>query len=256
MYYITDYLAKHNKKIMNNILIKSYIESDWLGKAILIGLFLLSIYAWAIMALKWRMFKEITAKKNNFFKALSRVQGNILSLYQKGNTSSNSPFHNLYETLCEELDTMLEVNVRAGKPKKLTNIQLNNLIELADTTISNLVISFEKYLIVLATATSVSPLLGLLGTVWGILVAFQGIANIGSTSISVMAPGIAEALVTTVGGLLVAMPALIGYNWITARIQTLTTELENFSSKILSHIQSIYCTSFIYDKDPAYTEKA
>lgn len=241
---------------MNNILIKSYLEADWLGKAILILLFVLSIYAWAIMVLKWRMLKEIAKKKTQFFKALYRAQGDLLLLYQRGNPLAGSPFQNLYETICEELNTMLELNIKAGKPKKLTNIQLSNLLELSGATISNIVISLEKYLIVLATATSVSPLLGLLGTVWGILVAFQGIANIGSTSISVMAPGIAEALVTTVGGLLVAVPALIGYNWIAERIEILTTELENFSSKILSYIQSIYCTHTIYDKEPAYSENA
>lgn len=241
---------------MNNILIKSYLQSDWLGRAILIGLFLLSIYAWAIMVLKWRMMKDIANKKNKFFKMLNRTQGEILSLYQRGNPSSNSPFQNLYETLCEELNTMLDINIKAGKPKKITALQLNSLTELAECTISNIIISLEKYLVVLASATSVSPLLGLLGTVWGILVAFQGIANIGSTSISVIAPGIAEALVTTVAGLLVAMPALIGYNWITSKIQTITTELENFSSRILSYIQSIYSTSIIHEKEPAFSENA
>lgn len=235
---------------MNNVLIKSYLDSDLFGKAILIGLFLLSIYAWAIMALKWRMIKDIIARKNALMRMLSRTQENILSSYQRGNPLPDSPFNNLYETICEESNNMLDLNIRSGKPRKLTEIQLNALIELSNSAISNLVIAMEKYLIVLATTISISPLLGLLGTVWGILISFQRIAVVGSTSITVMAPGMAEALVTTVAGLLVAIPALIGYNWINLRIQTLTTELENFSSRILSYIQSIYCTSNIYDKEP------
>lgn len=240
---------------MNNVLIDSFFKSDWLGKAIVIVLFLLSIYAWAIIAMKWRLMKDISAKKNILFKMLGRTQGELASLYQRGNPLPGSPFQNLYETVCEELNTMLDENIRQGKTKKLTNIQFNNLLELSDLTISNQVVNLEKYLIVLATATSISPLLGLLGTVWGILVAFTGIATFGSASLTVIAPGIAEALVTTVVGLLVAIPALIGYNWITNKIQIVTKELENFSTKILSYIQSIYCTPIAYEKEPVYANQ-
>jgi biopolymer transport protein TolQ len=241
---------------VNNVLIRSYLESDWFGKAILIGLFCMSIYAWAIMALKWRMIKEITAKKNELFKMLNRTQGSVLTLYQPGNPLPESPFQAIYETLCAELNVMLDLNVRHNKPKRLTNIQMNNLTELSDCTISNQIIGLEGYLLVLATTSSISPLLGLLGTVWGILISFQGVANVGSMSLAVIAPGMAEALVTTVGGLLVAMPALIGYNWITNRIGTITTEMENFSSRILAHIQSIYCTSSSYEKEPEFSANA
>jgi biopolymer transport protein TolQ len=200
--------------------------------------------------------KEITAKKSELFKILNRAQGSILSIYQPANILPQSPFQSIYETLCSELNVMLDVNIRHGKPKKLTNIQMNNLIELSDSTISNQILALEKYLIVLATTATISPLLGLLGTVWGILIAFQGIGAAGSTSISVIAPGMAEALVTTVGGLLVAMPALIGYNWVTTRVNMLTTEMENFSTRILAHIQSIYCTSSLYEKEQEYSANA
>lgn len=237
---------------MGNVLIESFIKFDWFGKTIVIALFILSIFAWAIIAMKWRAFKDIAMKKNRFFKMLGHTQGNILSLYQEGNRLPNSPFQNLYEIICEELNTTLDTNIREGKPKKITNIQFNNIYELADLTVSNQIISLEKYLIVLATATSISPLLGLLGTVWGILVAFMGIASFGSASLIVIAPGIAEALVTTVAGLLVAIPALIGYNWITNKVELLTRELENFSTKLLSHIQSIYSIPVSYEKEPAY----
>lgn len=237
---------------MGNVLIESFLKSDWFGKTIVIALFILSIFAWAIIAMKWRMFKDIAGKKNHLFKILGRTQGNILSIYQKGNQLPNSPFHNLYEIICEELNTMLDTNIREGKPKKITNIQFNNIYELADLTVSNQIISLEKYLVLLATATSISPLLGLLGTVWGILVAFMGIASFGSANLIVIAPGIAEALVTTVVGLLVAIPALIGYNWITNKVELLTKELENFSTKLLSHIQSIYSIPAAYEKEPAY----
>lgn len=238
--------------MINNALISSFFESGWFGRAILIILFILSIYAWAIIAMKWRMMKDITIKKNNFLKMLTRTQGDIISLYQRGNPLPRSPFQNLYETICEELNMVLDKNIREEKPKKLTNIQLDNLFELANSTISNILISLEKYLIVLSTTASVSPLLGLLGTVWGILISFRGMATFGSANLSVIAPGISTALVTTVAGLIVAIPALIGYNWITNKIQILTRELENFSSRMLSYIQSVYSTQTTYEKELAY----
>lgn len=238
--------------MINNVLIESFLKADWFGKAIVIILFFLSIFAWAIIAMKWRIMKDIALKKSNLFKMLSRTQGNILSLYQQGNPQPNSPFQNLYETMCNELNNMLDINVREGKPKKLTNIQFNNLIELSDLTISDQISNLDKYLIILATAVSISPLLGLLGTVWGILVAFMGIASFASASLLVIAPGIAEALVTTVAGLLVAIPALIGYNWITSKIDIVSKELDNFSTKLISHIQSIYCIPYSYEKEPVY----
>lgn len=237
--------------MINNVLIESFLKSDWFGKTIVIILFFLSIFAWAIIAMKWKMIKDIALKKRNLFKMLGRTQGNILSLYQQGNPLPNSPFQNLYETICGELNNMLDINVRDGRPKKLTNIQFNNLVELADLTVSEEVSNLERYLVVLATAVSISPLLGLLGTVWGILVAFMGIASFASASLVVIAPGIAEALVTTVVGLLVAIPALIGYNWITNRIDLVSRELDNFSTKLISYIQSIYCTPS-YEKEPVY----
>lgn len=240
---------------MNNILISSFLKADWFGKGIVIILFCLSIYAWAIIAMKWRMMKDIESRKNTFFKILGRTQGNLFSVYQHGNPLPSSPFQNLYETVADELNNMLDINIAEGKPKKLTNTQFNGLLELSDLTISNHVVALEKYLIVLATATSISPLLGLLGTVWGILVAFTGIATFGSASLTVIAPGIAEALVTTVVGLLVAIPSLIGYNWITNKIQLVTKELENLSTKILSHIQSVYSTHTAYEKEPEYARE-
>lgn len=228
---------------MNNVLISSYNNSDAMGKAIVILLFFLSIYAWAIIAFKIRIVKDITVKKAALFKMLNRTQGDILSAYQRGNTMPNAPFQNLYNAICEELSVMLDANARGGKPRKLSSVQLDNLFELADCTISNQVLALEKYLVVLATTVSISPLLGLLGTVWGILIAFVGMGNVGSASLTIMGSGIAEALVTTVAGLLVAIPALIGYNWITNKVQILTREMENFSTRILSYIQAVYCSS-------------
>ena len=97
-------------------------------------------------------------------------------------------------------------------------------------------------LISLASITSISPLLGLLGTVWGIMIAFVDIKNFGSSSIQVVAPGIAEALVTTIAGLVVAIPASMAYNAFNTNIRQMALEMENLSSEFLGDLRmhSVY----------------
>jgi biopolymer transport protein TolQ len=86
----------------------------------------------------------------------------------------------------------------------------------------------------LATTAATTPFIGLFGTVWGIMNAFQGIGEAGSTSLAVVAPGISEALVTTAIGLAAAIPALLGYNFLQSRLQVLVTEIDNFSGDFLT----------------------
>lgn len=245
---------------MNNALVASFWDSGWFGRAILIILFTLSIYAWAIIAMKWRMLKEIRRSSDKFLSLFQNTKGDILSVYKKGQQKTYSPFQYLYETTCDELTNLLNIN----NQKRITNLQFNTLYESADCTISSQILSLEKYLIVLATTASISPLLGLLGTVWGVLISFRGMSALGNASLAVVAPGISEALVTTVAGLIVAIPALVGYNLITNRLQVLTRELENFSSRLLSYIQAAYTTSSVtaeatgtttsslYENEPAF----
>ena len=240
--------AKEDSSRMNNALIASFWESGWFGRVILIILFLLSIYAWAIIAMKWRMIKQINRSSDKFLSLFQHTRGDILSLYQKGTARGNSPFQTLYQNICHELTGLLNTS----GSKHITNFQLNTLNELADRSISSQLLSLEKYLIVLATTASISPLLGLLGTVWGVLISFRGMSVLGSASLAVVAPGISEALVTTVAGLIVAIPALVGYNWITNRLQILVRELENFSSRLLSYIQATYTPTSMYEKEPAF----
>jgi biopolymer transport protein TolQ len=198
------------------------------------------------------MLKKFSQNKENLFKMLNRTDGEIFSSYQKGAIFPESPFQKVYEEVASELNRLLDANIKRNIPKKLTNTQLNVIMETADSAISNQVMLIEKFLLVLATTASISPLLGLLGTVWGLLLSFQGMAAYGTVILSVIAPGIAEALVTTVAGLIVAIPAQIGYNWITERTQTMTRELEDFASRILSYIQITYCAPSSYEKEQIF----
>ena len=96
---------------------------------------------------------------------------------------------------------------------------------------------FEKRLSVLATAGSVCPFLGLFGTVWGVMTAFLDISTKGSTNIVVVAPGIAEALITTIAGLAVAIPAMVAYNYFVQHSRVLGLELEDMATSVMNILQ-------------------
>jgi biopolymer transport protein TolQ len=97
--------------------------------------------------------------------------------------------------------------------------------------------NFESYLVFVATAVTISPFLGLLGTVWGIMTAFMDIRTYGSAHINIVAPGIAEALITTAVGLCVAIPAVIFYNYLSNRASKLTEQLNLFSNRLIEEVK-------------------
>jgi biopolymer transport protein ExbB/TolQ len=95
-------------------------------------------------------------------------------------------------------------------------------------------------MIILSTAVSGAPFLGLLGTVWGVMDAFGGIARAGTPNLAAMAPGVSGALITTVIGLLVAIPAMFGYNFLVVSLRTVTVQAENFAAELASEIEHRY----------------
>jgi biopolymer transport protein TolQ len=100
--------------------------------------------------------------------------------------------------------------------------------------------ALEKGMIVLSTAVAGGPFIGLLGTVWGVMETFAGIASAGSASLTAMAPGVAGALICTVIGLLVAIPAMFSYNFMVTTIRAITQELDGFASRYANHIEHLY----------------
>jgi biopolymer transport protein TolQ len=101
-------------------------------------------------------------------------------------------------------------------------------------------LDLEKGMIVLSTAVAGGPFIGLLGTVWGVMETFSSIARTSSASLIAMAPGVAGALIATVVGLLVAIPAMFAYNFMVTSIRAITQELDNFSSEYATQIEHKY----------------
>jgi len=108
----------------------------------------------------------------------------------------------------------------------------DSLLMAMERTIAERGEALRRYVSFLATVTSISPFLGLLGTVWGIMIAFLDIASKGSANISVVAPGIADALITTIVGLGVAIPSAIGYNYLANRIRSILEQCNNFALEL------------------------
>jgi biopolymer transport protein ExbB/TolQ len=128
-----------------------------------------------------------------------------------------------------------------GGERRRQSISLKN-IEHVKRAIENVVaqesLKLESGLILLAIAVSGAPFIGLLGTVWGVMSTFAGVAQQGSATMAAMAPGVAAALITTVGGLLVAIPSMFGYNWLVHNLRVFTVGLDNFAQELVSKMEA------------------
>jgi biopolymer transport protein ExbB/TolQ len=111
-----------------------------------------------------------------------------------------------------------------------------------ERTVGEEMLKLESQLILLATAVSGAPFLGLLGTVWGVMDAFSGIAMAGRADLAAMAPGVSGSLITTVIALLVAIPAMFGYNFLVTTLKSMTVEMENFAAECASVFEHQYGT--------------
>ena len=109
-----------------------------------------------------------------------------------------------------------------------------------ERTASQQALDLEKGMIVLSTAVAGGPFIGLLGTVWGVMSAFSYVAMLGRADLATMAPGVAAALITTVAGLLVAIPSMFGYTWLVHNLRVLTVELDNFAQSLISQLETEY----------------
>ncbi|MBI1884183.1 MAG: MotA/TolQ/ExbB proton channel family protein [Chlamydiae bacterium] len=225
----------------------SFIHVDIVGIIIIIVLTGLSVYGWAIFLHKLKLLRAIEKGSTVFLEKFRRVvEPTALFRENYSRLEDPSPLIKIYKGGCKELDHLLKAS-ETGSPvalkgtlPKISILELESLQKMLQRIASEEMMNLEKSLSVLATASSVSPLLGLLGTVWGIMVAFIGISRKGNASIAAVAPGVAVALITTVIGLLVAIPALVAYNFFQTRINTLSLKTDNFISEFLGGVERKY----------------
>lgn len=226
----------------------SLIHLDIVAIIIIIILMGLSVYGWAIFLHKLKLLKAIDKGTKIFLDKFRKNSLDALSAFREGYSRMEdpSPLVKVYKMGCHELGNLLKTSDVSqqgplrGTHQKISILELESLQKTLQRISAEEIMNLEKSLTVLATASSVSPLLGLLGTVWGIMVAFVGIARKGNASISAVAPGVAVALITTVIGLLVAIPALVAFNFFQSRINTIAIITDNFASEFISGVERKY----------------
>ncbi len=209
-------------------------QSGAVGKVIVFFLFVVSVYAWAIILFKYLTLRRAEARSLRLLKKFHENQDGMVNHYGDRTRFEASPVAAVLEAGLEQLSLVMQG--RSGA-RGLSIVQIDGLDRSLGRAISEQVLDLRKYLITLATIVGGAPFVGLLGTVWGIMKAFTAMYVTGSASISSVAPGISAALTTTVAGLAVAIPALVGYNYLMNRVRTLTTIMENFSSEFLSTVE-------------------
>ena len=220
-------------------MLSSFRMSNSAGQVIVLILFAGSIFAWSVMATKFMELRK-AARSARQFAALYRKNRHPLELFAQQPALPGNPLSALYDAVCRDLARTLQIPAAADllRPAApLREHQAQALRNLAEQVMAEQALQLERQMIVLATAVTAAPFLGLLGTVWGVMDAFGGLALSGMATMAAVAPGVSGALLTTVVGLCVALPSAIGYNFLTGKIRQLNISMEHFAQEFLADIE-------------------
>ena len=205
-------------------IITLFVRADFIVKSVILILIASSIYSWAIIVEKFKLFKRIKLStedfENKFWKSKSAE-----SFYNNLPSKIDDPMANVFKN-------SMQVLIKSKRSSNL-NEKMSRMLEI---NIEQEMEKIEKSYTFLATVGSTAPFIGLFGTVWGIMNSFQSIAISRNTSLAIVAPGIAEALFATALGLLAAIPAVIAFNKFSSDSRKYLQKLENFSKRLLSII--------------------
>ena len=203
-------------------IISLFLRADIIVKSVIIILIASSVYSWAIIFDKIRVFRKINKSADEFEDKFWKSKS-AETFYNNLPTSINDPMAQLFKT---SMQTVIKSRSRSSLSEKLPGILEINIEKQMST--------IDKNYTFLATVGSTAPFIGLFGTVWGIMNSFQSIAISRNTSLAIVAPGIAEALFATALGLLAAIPAVVAYNKFSNDSKKYSQKLENFSKRFLT----------------------
>jgi biopolymer transport protein TolQ len=205
-------------------ILQLFIRADIIVKSVIIILIVSSIYSWAIIFEKIKLFKKINSSSQDFETKFWKSKS-AESFYNNLPTNVEDPLTNVFKN-------SMQVLIKSKRSSTLDQ-KMSNMLEI---NIEQQMEKIEKKYTFLATVGSTAPFIGLFGTVWGIMNSFQSIAISRNTSLAIVAPGIAEALFATALGLLAAIPAVVAFNKFTSDSKKYSQKLENFSKRFLSII--------------------
>ncbi|MGZ9147780.1 MAG: protein TolQ [Candidatus Deferrimicrobiaceae bacterium] len=207
-------------------------------KFVLLMLIVFSVVSWAIIFLKFRLFKGIEKSQAEFAKAFAEGK-NLAALYDRAEKMDRTPLTEVFRTGYLEL-----MRIQRGRSAETAatggragGFPLDNVERAMRKATNEEIALMETYLPFLATTGSATPFIGLFGTVWGIMNAFSGIAQTGSATLATVAPGIAEALIATAAGLAAAIPSVMAYNFFLNRVRAIATRLDSFSIEFVNFLE-------------------
>ena len=197
--------------------------------AVLLLLLAASVFSWTIMFSKWSSFRKATMQSQRFIRAF-RKSGRLSELASVADQFKPSPLVVVFTEIHDEYQRQT-----GGRGLPRNPIALERA---AQTASSEALTSMETRMTWLATIAAIAPFIGLFGTVMGIIDAFHGLGTAGAATLRAVAPGISEALITTAAGLVVAIPAVVGYNQLTARLREFGSRMDDFGRELLNAIEN------------------
>jgi len=205
-------------------LINLFLRADIIVKSVIIILIVCSVYSWAIMIDKFKLFKKINTSSEEFEEKFWRSK------------SAETFYNNLPNNVEDPMAALFKESMQSLLKSKSKANLIERMDGMLEVGIEKQMSKIEKGFTFLATVGSTAPFIGLFGTVWGIMNSFQSIAISRNTSLAIVAPGIAEALFATALGLLAAIPAVIAYNRFNTESKKYSQKLESFSKRFISII--------------------
>lgn len=210
-------------------------QTGWVARVVLLILLGFSLFSWAVIYQKYRLFSQVGAASSRFLKAFRAGKG-LTEPAAITTAGTGSPLVALYAAGYQELYSQVSAaNPHGGKLKSLNAVSVSMQLAAADE-----MHKLETWMGWVATTGSVTPFIGLFGTVWGIMDAFFGLGTAGAASLRAVAPGIAEALVCTAAGLFTAIPAVIAYNHFLSRIKEQAMRMDNFALEFAAQVEKQY----------------
>lgn len=206
-------------------------QSNFAGKVVVLVLMAFSVLAWSVLFGKYMDLSRLRSQNKRYERLLTQEE-HLLDLPPARPGKGSGPYYNIVRDALEAFHryggSLTDIHRAALRMGHVENAIQRGLAEQ--------IIRYETKMVLLGSIVTGAPFLGLLGTVWGVMDAFGGMAGAGSASLQSLAPGVSGALLTTVAGLLVAIPAVFGYNYLLQQTKISVVEMENFSSTVADRI--------------------
>lgn len=211
-----------------------FARTDQVGQIITIMLGCFSLFGWSVMLGKYFELKKLR-QLNAAFEARLRSEPHVLAPSEAVRTARAIPYGDLF---ADALDAYRRAEVIAReKGDQGMRSRLEHAENALQRGLGRQSLRYESSMIFLASIVSGAPFMGLLGTVWGVMEAFSAVSVQQTATIQTLAPGVSAALMTTIAGLVVAIPSVFGYNILLGHVKTMITELENYASSLADRIE-------------------